>query len=77
MQTHFEAMESSKKWDPEAKDDNGSEEEAKSERTTPVDEALKVILLRSMLSSSSIPKLDLSTYDGNLIVYNLMDGSVN
>lgn len=38
-----------------------------------MDEDLKVKLLKSVLSSSSRPKHELSTYDGNLVAKNLMD----
>jgi len=66
-------METSRQEDPDAGDDNRSEGEATTERTTPVDEALEVKLLRSVLSSSSRPKPELSTYDGSLGAENLMD----
>lgn len=66
-------METKKQLDPEVGDDNKSEEEATTERETPMDEAPKVKLLRLVLSSSSKPKPKLSTYDGNLVAENLMD----
>ena len=49
------------------------EGEVEEEGASPLEEAAKIRLLRSVLGSISRPKLEISTYDGSLTVKNLID----
>lgn len=73
LQTRLYAIEISRKGDLEDRDDIGSKDEVGIERETPVDEGLKVKLLKLVLISISRPKREFPTYDGSLITKNLMD----
>lgn len=66
LQAPLETMDVGRQWDLEAGDISKTEEEAREEGETPVEEDPEIRLLRLVLGSSSRLKPELSTYDGSL-----------
>ena len=73
LRAHLEAMEMDIRRDLEVGDISEPKDEEQREEVAPMQETSEIRYFRSILGATSMPKPELSTYDGSLIFEHLID----